>query len=251
MSVSYFFSLLSHHLEESPLEFISIAWFLFCFLGYTLAVDNLLKSSEGLSARMHLYRIQWMKMALTRQNRVVDINVIGSLQQSVSFFASTSIIILAGLLALLGAGGTAIGIVKQIPFTATPTKLFWYSKLILLIYLYIYAFFKYTWALRQLNYSIIMVGAMPPVEEASEEFAPSARRAATVCTMAVREMNRGLRAYYFSIATLASFVNPWLFMIASGWIVVVIFRREFKSRIVKVLNMPDKAVEDPTEESQS
>jgi uncharacterized membrane protein len=58
--------------------------------------------------------------------------------------------------------------------------------------------------------------------------------------MAAREMNRGLRAYYFSIAALSWFVSPLLFMISTGIIVVVLYRREFHSEIVYILSSGSK-----------
>jgi len=241
MELHEFYALLIENISQSPQDFIAFGWFLFCWIGYSVIVDNLVNSSRGLSARMHLYRIQWMSVLLTRDNRVVDTNVIGSLQQSIAFFASTAILIIAGFLAVLGASGTAINIIKKLPFASTPSMLLWYMKVMFMISLFIYAFFKLTWALRQLNYCTILIGAMPLAKrQDTEEFMPSARRAAMVCTMAAKHMNRGLRTYYFSMAALSWFVNPWLMIIGSAWVVLVLYRREFRSHIVSVLNMPSE-----------
>jgi uncharacterized membrane protein len=227
------------YLLQFPSEFIAFGWFLFCWFGYNLISDNLVKSSRSLSARMHLYRIQWMTAILTRENRVVDANIINNLQQSISFFASTSILIIAGLLAVLGASDTALSIVKQLPFAIKTSKILWYLKVMILIGMFIYAFFKYTWALRQLNYASVLIGAMPyKAGVGAESFIPAARRAAIVCTLAAKHLNRGLRTYYFAIAALVWFINPWLFIIASGLVVMIMYRREYRSHTVHILNMP-------------
>lgn len=221
-----------------PIEFVALGWFLFCWIGYNLICDNLIKSSRSLPARMHLYRVQWLTTTLRRDNRMLDMNIINGLQQSISFFASTSIFIIAGLLAVMGASETALDIIKQLPFAMKVPKPLWYLKVTILISIFVYAFFKHTWALRQLNYASILVGSMPLASEMNEKFLPSARRAAMICTQSAKHLNRGLRTYYFGIASLAWFINPWLFMIASSVIVMVMYRREYRSRIVHILNMP-------------
>ena len=52
---------------------------------------------------------------------------------------------------------------------------------------------------------------------------------------AIASFNRGLRAYYFSLALLAWFLHPVAFMLASAWVVAVLYRREFRSRTLTAL----------------
>lgn len=240
MSTEYNIEVITKYIHLSPYDFIAFIFFLFGWVGYNWLMDNFMRSSRGLSARMHLFRVQWMITTLQRENRVVDTNVIQNYQSSISFLASTSILIIAGLLAMLSSSATAIAIIKQIPFSMPAPKIVWYLKNFLLIYLFIYAFFKLTWALRQLNYCIIMIGALPLTKDPAktQEYAPSARRTAMVATMAARDMNRGIRAYYFAIAVLAWFINPFLLMISTAWVMIVLYRREFKSSILHVLALP-------------
>ena len=53
--------------------------------------------------------------------------------------------------------------------------------------------------------------------------------------LAVNNFNLGIRAYYFGLAALAWFVQPWMFIVASAWVVLVLWRREFKSRTLAAL----------------
>ena len=53
--------------------------------------------------RMHAYRRLWMRCMLERDNRMVDTQIIANLMRSASFFASTTMFIIAGLIAVLGA----------------------------------------------------------------------------------------------------------------------------------------------------
>ena len=52
---------------------------------------------------------------LKRDNRIVDIQIVRSLGAKRVFFASTSILVLAGLIAILGATERAIEFARSIP----------------------------------------------------------------------------------------------------------------------------------------
>ena len=228
------------YIERSPTDIVALVWFLFCWLGYSFIVDNMVNSSRSLGARMYLYRIQWMTNILYRENRVVDVNIVNSLQQSISFFASTSILIIAGILAIVGSSEAALNVIRELPFASQPTLAIWYTKLALMVLLFVYAYFKYTWALRQLKYAAILMGALPVADGNMDDYIPASRRAAMVLTMAAKHMNRGLRTYYFALGGIAWLINPWFFIITTSCVVMIIYNREFRSDIVRVLNMPSE-----------
>jgi uncharacterized membrane protein len=240
MEFSFFLNTLWKYVSESVLDLFALSFFLVGWFGYSAFVDNLVHSSRGLSSRMHLHRLEWMKTALHRENKILDINIINSLSHNIAFFASTSILIIAGFLAILSATDTALDLIRELPFATQPTLMMWYIKVSLLICMFIYAFFKYTWALRQINYASILLGALPytQAKEHHEKFVPAGRRAAIVMTMAARHMNRGQRTYYFAIAALTWFIGPWLLILTTLIVAFVLYRREFSSDIVNVLNMP-------------
>ena len=48
------------------------------------------------------YRRDWMRQMVTRQPRIFDAQILGTLRQGTAFFASTSVIALGGTLALIG-----------------------------------------------------------------------------------------------------------------------------------------------------
>ncbi len=48
-------------------------------------------------------------------------------------------------------------------------------------------------------------------------------------TMAARNFNNGIRAYYFSVATVAWFIADWAAIAASIGVVMVLLHREFYS----------------------
>lgn len=217
--------------EISISDIIALTWFVALWVGYTTYADRYAHRARSLRAVMHAYREQWMQQMLRRDNRVMDVNILRNLLQGVAFFASASLLVLAGLLTILGSTDRAIEITRALPFAAKTSLLQWELKLLVLIVIFVYAFFKFTWALRQFNYCSTLIGAAPPGPD--DAFA---RRAAQVSTNASKDFNQGLRAYYFSLAALAWFVSPWLFMAVTTLVVAVLYVREYRSSALQTLS---------------
>lgn len=211
-------------------DLLGLIWFVLVWAGYTGYADRHIPRERSLRAVMHGHRYVWMQQMLLRDNRVADINILRNLNGGVSFFASTTLLILAGIVSVLGSSDRAIELVRGLPFAARTTLIQWELKLLVLAVIFIYAFFKFTWTLRQFNYCAILIGAAPRGPD--DDYA---RRTAEVATHASRDFNQGLRAYYFSLAALAWFVSPWLFMAATTVVVVVLYTREYGSRVLQIL----------------
>ncbi len=219
-------------MREIPFsDIISLVWFVALWAGYTGYADRQARRVHSLRAVMHAYREQWMQQMLMRDNRVVDVNILRNLLQGVAFFASATLLILAGLLTILGSTDRAIEIARALPFAARTSLLQWELKLLVLIVIFVYAFFKFTWALRQFNYCSTLIGAAP--QGTDDAFA---RRAAQVSTNASKDFNQGLRAYYFSLAALGWFVSPWVFMAATTLVVGVLYVREYRSGVLRIMS---------------
>ncbi len=215
-------------------DLVSLVWFLVVWIGYTLFADGGRSRAHSLRAVMHAHRLRWMLQMLQRQNRMVDTNILGNLLRGVSFFASTTLLILAGLVTILGATDKAILLIREIPFAAKTTLLLWEVKLLLLIVVFVHAFFKFTWALRQFNYCSILIGAAPgPAGKPPD--AEFAGRAADMSTLASKDFNQGLRAYYFGLAALAWFFSPWAFILATTLVAIVLYWREYHSDALQML----------------
>jgi uncharacterized membrane protein len=228
-------------IEQFGLNLMAGVWFLFCFNGYMrYAKARNYKSnpdSPSLASEMHRYRYQWMEKVLTREMRVADAAAIANLEKSVAFFASTTILILAGLITILGSTEKAIDLISALPYALATNRAEWEFKIIMLILLFAYAFFKFTWSLRQYGFVTIMIGSAPlPSDQCRDSERKSfAGRMASMASMAANNFNIGLRTYYFSIAMLTWFIHPLLFMFSSSLVVFVLFRREFKSSTLNIL----------------
>ncbi|MDP6388700.1 MAG: DUF599 domain-containing protein [Alphaproteobacteria bacterium] len=222
-------------------DYVAAPWFFLCWIGYTLYSDGPGVAQGNLTGVMKRRRLEWMTRMLGRENRIVDIQVVNSLLRNASFFASTSILILAGLITLLGATEKAIAFLTHIPFSVETSRQVWEFKILALIVSFVYAFFKFGWAMRQLNYCAIMIGAAGPAGEIGEADRTLAQNAAQIASQAALHSNRGIRAYYFGLALLVWFLHPLVLVPTAIFVVLVLYRREFRSHTLNFLDLGESA----------
>ncbi len=192
--------------------------------------------AASLMGTVHGYRRQWMAQVLQRDNRLIDASILANLSNSSTFFASTTLLILGGLLALLGSKEKIVNVMADLPFASQGSAGLWEIKIMLLLLIFIYAFFLFTWSLRQFNFASILIGAAPQHEIGSDEnFEPFVRRTGRLVSLAGTSFNNGLRAYYFALAALMWFVHPWLMIIATALVVLILYWREFRSETLRAL----------------
>ncbi len=218
--------------EATWSEVVAPLVFLACWLGYWLFAD-IWRPTRSLMQRMDEYRRAWLLQMLVRDNRMVDVQVVQTLVHNVSFFASSAILIVGGFVAVLGASEQARAIMAEIPFAERSTPLVWDLKIVLLIVIFVYAFFKFTWSLRQFNYVAILIGAAPTGH--TPETIRMADQMAVVAGRASDHFNRAMRAYYFGLAALSWFIQSWLFALCSIMVIVILYRREYHSAVLAVL----------------
>jgi uncharacterized membrane protein len=224
--------------NEIIVNSICLMWFAFCWIGYAYYSKNQAEKIPCLATELHNYREFWMRRVMLREIRVGDAALIANLERNVSFLASTAILILAGLLTLFTVSSEIARLVEQIPFSLNSSYEAVQLKTLLLVVIFIYAFFTFTWSMRQYGFcSIVLGGAPMPDEEgvSDKERENYAFYAARVIDLAGMSYNHGLRAYYFALSVLAWFINPYLFILASAFVVAVLYRREFKSRSLRAL----------------
>jgi uncharacterized membrane protein len=111
-------------------------------------------------------------------------------------------------------------------------------KVLVLIGIFVYAFFRFSWSMRQYTFVALVIGAMPPPEEFAsgrQDRQQTAERAGQLVGAAAETFNDGLRAYYFSFAAMAWFFSPLALVLATALVVMILYGREFKSEVLHVL----------------
>ena len=218
-------------------DWLALCFFFAAWVGYAIFSRRLAAVRPSILASTNQWRWRWMLQATYRENRIVDSAVAQSLAASPSFFASTSILIIGGLLAALGATDKAGGLVQEIPFAARTSVLVFDLKLALLAAIFVHAFFRFTWSLRQYSFGAIMVGAAPEARQFTQEAQRQAfaDRAGRVMGLAAETFNDGLRAYYLAFAAICWFFSPWAFIAGTLGVIWVLYRREFHSEVLVAL----------------
>lgn len=178
-------------------------------------------------------RRAWMREFAARDVRIFDSQILVSLRQSTSFFASTNILAIGGVLALMGNPAPLSGLVEDVTQTETPF-LVWQLKLGFVALFLTNAFLKFVWANRVFGYCAVVMGAVPHDPEHPQALS-QALQAAELNIRAAVNFNRGLRSMYFALGGLAWFLGPWG-LIAAGLIVGwTVWSREFASIPRKIL----------------
>jgi uncharacterized membrane protein len=209
-----------------------VAWF-----GYARFAKKRANTRPSILAATNRVRRQWMWRTTTRENRVVDGMVAQNLSTSPSFFASTTILIIGGLLAILGTNDKATEFVREIPFAARTSVLVFDVKVAVLTAIFVYAFFRFTWSMRQYSFGVLLVAAAPTDDHpwTDDEREAFAERAGRVMGLAAETFNDGLRAYYMAFALIAWFFSPWACLAATAFVVFVLYQREFHSEVLALL----------------
>jgi uncharacterized membrane protein len=197
---------------------------------YALTLEHTAYGRDSLSARMHVYREVWIRRVLEREARMVDMQIMASLQNGTAFFASSSLIAVGGAMALLRSTNEALGALKALPIDLSPSPALWEIKCFGLILIFIYAFFKFAWAYRLFNYVAILLGSMPPASQRDTSDAEMhVVRTTRLFESAGRHFNRGQRAFFFALGYLGWFVSPWILFATTAAVVIVTWRRQFAS----------------------
>ena len=219
-------------------DWLAMFLFLGLWLGYAWFARVNGKRNMTLIATTNHYRQLWMMQATARDPRMLDGLITQNLSHPPSFFSSTSIIIIGGLFALLGTTDKAAELVREIPFAEQTPLLVFEFKVLVLVGIFVYAFFRFSWSLRQYTFVALFIGAMPfPKEfaEGRQDRVKFAERAGNLVSAAAETFNDGLRAYYFSFAAMAWFFSPIALVLATALVVLILYGREFKSEVLEVL----------------
>ncbi len=225
----------------STFDFIALALLVGSWLWIGWRIEYPSKDRPSVSVIMADYRRLWMDQMITRQPRVFDSSLVGQLRQSTAFFTSATMIAIGGGLAMIGNAERIAGVAMDFAMGETPAFV-WEIKVLVVILFLTNAFLKFVWANRLFGYCSVVMGSVP--NEPEDPLAlPRARQAAELSITAARSFNRGLRATYFALASVAWLAGALPLIAATVITSAVLYRREFASQSREVLlgTPPDTA----------
>lgn len=215
----------------SNYDLMAAGWFLLAWFGFNFVIDVSPLRKKTLSCIMDDYRRGWMLAMATRQVRIMDTAILAGLQQGTGFFASTSLLAIGGAFALLNSTDVILQVAADLSLPVETSRALWEIKVLGLMLIFAYGFFKFGWAYRLFNYASIVMGAVPEAGTAdAEAIRKLAVQAGDMNVLAGRHFNRGQRAFFFSIGFLGWFAGPIVFATMTLAVLLVLVRRQFASR---------------------
>lgn len=213
-------------------EYYGVIGFALIAAVFSAVVDHSPLKSRTLSSRMDRFRSQWMIAMAGRDVRIVDSQIISGLQNGIAFFASTALLGIGAAFTLLTALDNVMDAVRDIPALAVGSRTQWEVMSIGLLVIYAYAFFKFGWAYRLINYCAVLLGSTHDVKRGdtpSDRCLEQARLAGEMNVLAGRQFNRGLRALFLSIGYLAWIAGPLAQVLVTAAIAGILAYRQFFS----------------------
>lgn len=215
---------------------LALSVFIVAWYGYTVFARRKAKTTDCIARSLHQHRIHWMYEVISREVRVSEAALLANLERNIAFFASSTLLILAGLFTLFAKVETLEVVISSLPFAAEVNHLAIQLKLSLLAFIFVLSFFQFTWSMRQYGFLNVMIGATPfDLSGSNENLTAYAKQMAIVQDQAAHSYNYGLRSYYFALAAMCWFFHPFLLIFMSLWVVYTLFTREFNSKAVKAI----------------
>ncbi|UYN98391.1 MAG: DUF599 domain-containing protein [Devosia sp.] len=205
--------------------FLTSIFPLLAYLAYNIIVPQIEKVRPSLSVIMNMQRRRWVANA-TRRESPFDAILSGNIMGSVSFLASTSVLLVLAVFAVFGQLPALMEALDSLSLERTYSVLDVQIHLGVMLTMFVLAFFAFTLSLRQFNHFCIMLGALDHDRVTTED---EVEAIAQMNGLGARNFNSGIRAYYFSVATVAWFVSEWLGVVACLLTVLILAHREFFS----------------------
>lgn len=203
---------------------------LVCWFFYNFGVPLLERRRPSLSVIMSIQRRRWVANAAKRETPL-DAILSGNLMQSVSFLASTSVLLILAVFAAFGQLSSLMETLSTLGLANPHSKAEVQIHLLVMLAIFVMSFFAFTLSLRQFNHFCIMIGAIDHSGVTSSEETDAI---AKINSMAAKNFNNGIRAYYFSVATVAWFASDWMAIGVTLITVAFIVHREFFSTAHRV-----------------
>lgn len=193
--------------------------------GYGLVSKLIDRRRPSLSSLMNEQRFNWVTQA-SRRESPLDAILSGNIMSSVSFFASTTALLILALFTVIGQLPQFAPALATINFGAAYSEIDFQVHNVAMLVLFVSAFLSFTLSLRQFNHFCILIGASDhTVETPAEEI----RTIARINAMAAQSFNSGIRAYYFAIPMVAWFVSSWGSILITALTIAFLIHREYYS----------------------
>lgn len=215
-------------IEFSPLDLVALAIFATCWLGYQPLLGRFMGRGV-INSDMTAIRHAWMRNMVARDNRFMDVQLLGHALNSASFFASSNLILIAAAAGALFGGEAAFRTASSLEVLRTSSRILFEFQLAMVIVTLARGLLDFIWSIRQINYCLAAMGAAPLVADQASQ-ARYAEVSARLLNPALSTFSAGVRGYYFALAAAAWLFGPISLIVASlGATALLIWRQKRSS----------------------
>ena len=206
-------------------DWAALALFFICWLGYAPILKFIGRHGGSLNDDMSHVRRVWMASMTHREIRLVDSQLMGHSINSASFFASTNLLLIAAVGGILFGGESKLEGFAAVGADNVPTSIL-EAKLALVLICRVLGFLDFIWAVRQMNYTLALIGSAPEINKEIDRKA-FGEAAAELLNPALSSFSQGVRGYYFALAAAAWLFGPlWLALGVASSFGLLIYRQE-------------------------
>ena len=215
---------------------LALAFFIFAWIFYEPLLHAFAKRRGGvLNTDLEVIRAAWMRNMTSREVRLMDSQILGQTLNSCSFFASSNLILIAAAAGALFGGQRTFASVSALEVVQTSSRLLFELQLALVVAALARGLLDFIWAIRQINYCLAALGAVPdPLPEAERE--AFGALLARLMNPALGSFSAGVRGYYFALAASVWLFGPWAFMGATVGAVALLLWRQRNSPAASAIN---------------
>ena len=230
--------------DFTPLHMIAYA---LLFAAWWLYSPILKLFGKGtLNAQLGVVRLRWVQLVTQRSNKPFDAILLNQIINSVSFFGSASLIVLAALLGTFVNVTAVHSVVSDLHFFAPMSMELLSINLAVVVLILGISFFSFTYALRKLIYTVALFGGLPDQQGETPQTSALVTATATVLTEAVRSFNNGIRGYYYAVAALFLLISPTASIIATCAVMALLFYRQTLTPTARAIGAYVDAVNEET-----
>ena len=232
-------------IELDPLNIAALSLFGVCWLFYQPLL-NLLgrRGGAAINTDLMVVRTAWMHNMAKREGRFMDGQLLAQTLSSSSFFASSNLILIAAAASVLFGGQASFRNVSSLEVIKTSSRLLFEAQLGLVVLTLARGLLDFIWGIRQLNYVLAAIGAIPERADDATHHAYG-EAAARILNPALHSVNSGVRGYYFALAAAAWLFGPVAFMAATIIAVGLLFWRQRRSSAAYAIADLRKLLETP------
>lgn len=212
----------------SPFDVIALSVLLIFWAFYERLLPYLVGKRGALNVHMVQIRKLWMWQISNRPVRIADGQFIGHTINSAAFFGSANLIVMAAVIGVMFGGETAYRSVAGLQFMDVQSKWLFEIKLLLVVATLSRGLLDFIWSIRQLNYCLAAIGAMPDHQPDDQRRAWS-EAIGTLINPAMSTFSRGVRGYYFALAAAAWMLGPTALLLATVGAVSLLAWRQSRS----------------------